>query len=283
MRKGLLITGGNGKLGFEIARLAGENYDVVSLGRREADVTRFDHLFRALEAARPQIIVNCAGWTDVDGAESHPDEARAVNALGPANVAKAASRLGARLIHVSTDFVFDGTKSGPYTEKDAPNPLSVYGRTKLEGERAVMELARDACIVRSAWLYGVRGRDFLTAILERARAGSALRVIDDQFGSPTWAADLAQAILALVPMACRGLVHFVNAGKASRYDEACEALRLVGIQTKVERVTASEYKLAARRPYPQSVLDTGLYGRLTGKQPRSWREAMAEFLTAPKT
>jgi len=265
-------------LGCDLARLAADRYEVIACGHHEADVTHPAMLLHVIEEAHPSVVVNCAAWTDVDGAERHAAEAEAVNAVGAGNVAEAASCVGARLVHISTDYVFDGAKDEPYAETDKPHPLSVYGWTKLEGERAVLSSAPEALIVRTAWLYGAGRRNFVTNVLERGRVGETLRMTDDQFSSPTWTVDLATAVLALVDVSAQGVVHFVNAGRASRFEEAREALRLAGVKADLRAIKAAEFPQPAARPHPHSVLGTALYARLTGKQPRAWPEALTDYL-----
>lgn len=274
----LLILGGRGMLGVDLAGKGKERCDVTSLDLPEVDITQRDRLLDIVQKARPDFVVNCAAWTDVDGAESNAEAARAVNADGARNAAAAAKHAGARFIHISTDFVFDGKKSGAYTEDDPPNPLSVYGRTKLEGERAVLEENPDALVVRTAWLYGLHGKNFVAAIFKRAAAGGPLRVVTDQVGSPTWTGDLAGAILALVEKKVSGLVHFANAGRTSRFDQAREILRAAHLSTEIVPIRAAELASPAERP-SRSELSCAKYARLTGLVPRGWEEAQAEFVT----
>jgi len=274
----LLILGGRGMLGRDLAGKAKDRFAVASLDLPELDITGRREVFEAVERARPELVVNCAAWTDVDGAESHEEAARAVNVDGARNAAEAARYAGARFIHISTDFVFDGRKQTAYTEDDAPNPLSVYGRTKLEGERAVLDANPDALVVRTAWLYGLHGKNFVRAVLGRAQAGGELRVVTDQAGSPTWTAELAEAVLLLAERDARGLVHFANAGCTSRFDQAREVLRAAGVEREIVPVLAADLALAAERP-SRSELSCAKFTRLTGVAPRGWKEAQAEFVS----
>ncbi len=205
-------------LGSVVARRLEERYpDTVSATRAEADVTDRFRLEAEVERLRPTVIVNCAAYTDVDGCEVAPDRARRINAEGAENVARVAAGAGCRIVHLSTDFVFDGRATRPYSEDDPTDPLSEYGRSKLEGERRVAAAARDHLIIRTAWLYG-RGRtNFVDVIRRRAREETLLKVVEDQVGSPTYVEDLAEAIAILIEVDHRGVVHFANAGSCSRH------------------------------------------------------------------
>jgi dTDP-4-dehydrorhamnose reductase len=254
----------------------------VSATRAEADVTDRFRLEAEVERLRPDLIINCAAYTDVDGCEIDRDRARRVNAEGAENAARAAAAAGCPIVHVSTDFVFDGRKSVPYTEDDLPAPLSEYGRTKLEGERRVAAAAPDHLIVRSSWLYGPGRGNFVDAIRSRAENGGALRVVDDQFGSPTYVADLARALLLLVGKNARGLVHFANAGVCSRFALARAVLAGAGLgAVRLEPIKTQEAGRIAVRP-AFSALDTSRYMRLTGVPPRPWLEALRDYLGAAR-
>src|SRR5437879_8790775 len=211
----ILITGAGGQLGRELQDLlSGE--EIHAAGHADLDVANRDAVFKAVERARPAWIINAAAFNDVDGAETAAERAFAVNGLGPAHLADAAARTGARLLHISTDYVFDGTKGTPYTEEDNPNPQSVYARSKYEGERRVLDSEANACVLRTSWLYGEHGRNFVKTILQAAERGGPLRVVSDQTGSPTSTHDLADAIAALIRASARGLFHVVNRGACSR-------------------------------------------------------------------
>lgn len=274
-----LVLGAEGMLGSVVARRLEECYPgTVSATRAEADVTDGFRLEAEVERLRPTVIINCAAYTDVDGCEVDPDRARRVNAEGAGNVARAAASAGCRVIHLSTDFVFDGRAGRPYTETDPTAPLSEYGRSKLEGEHRVAAAARDHLIVRTAWLYG-RGRtNFVDAIRRRAGEETLLKVVEDQIGSPTYVEDLAEAIAALLEVDHRGVVHVANAGSCSRHDLAAAILRALRLTSvRLEPIRTDEAgRLAARPPY--SALDTALYTRLTGRTPRPWHAALVDYL-----
>lgn len=254
----------------------------ISATRAEADVTDRFRLESEVERLRPDVVINCAAYTDVDGCEIDPDRARRVNAEGAENAARAAAAAGCPIVHLSTDFVFDGRKSTPYTEDDRPVPLSEYGRTKLEGERRVAEVAPHHLIVRTSWLYGPGRGNFVEAIRTRAGNGGPLRVVDDQFGSPTYVADLGRALCALIQKSTRGLVHFANAGVCSRYALAQAILAACGMSTvRLESIaTGAAGRIAVRPAY--SALDTSRYTHLTGETPRPWQEALRDYLATPR-
>lgn len=278
-----LVLGAGGMLGRAVAEvLEGASPGTVSATRAEADVTDRFRLEAEVERLRPDLIINCAAYTDVDGCEIDRDRARRVNAEGAENAALAAAAVGCPIVHVSTDFVFDGRKSVPYTEDDAPAPLSEYGRTKLEGERRVAAAAPHHLIVRSSWLYGPGRANFVDAILSRAANGGGLRVVNDQFGSPTYVVDLAHALLLLIRKNARGLVHFANAGACSRFDLAREVLEGAGLKAvRLEPIKTEEAGRIAVRP-AFSALDTSLYTRLTGVTPRPWMMALRDYLGAAR-
>lgn len=251
-----LITGANGQLGRELVASTPPGWQVTACTSRDVDVTRPDVVAEALRRARPAVVIHCAAFTAVDQAEAEPARAEAVNADGAAHVAEAARGVGARLIHVSTDFVFDGGLGRPYGPGDAPSPLSVYGHTKLAGERAVERVTEGtALIVRTAWLYGRHGRNFVRTMLRLMREGEALAVVADQVGTPTSARSLAAALWACAARPdLRGVHHWTDAGVASRYDFAVaiqeEALRagVLAREVSIRPVRTEDCPTPARRP-----------------------------------
>jgi len=257
----------------------------------EVDITDRASVQRLLDGFRPDLVINCAAYTRVDDAESDREEAMRVNAEGAGNVASAACASGAKLVHISTDFVFDGLKSAPYVETDEPYPLSVYGQSKLEGERLVARAAKDHLIVRTARLYGRGGRNFVTTIINLAREKPELTVVDDQRGSPTWTRDLSRAIWELCNADARGIVHAAGGPSCSWYEFAVEIVRQAGLKTCVRPITswewvagfvgvrddAGEPKYPAVRP-ANSALDTSLLSRLTGFEFPTWQDSLARFL-----
>jgi dTDP-4-dehydrorhamnose reductase len=279
----VLVTGAAGMLGAEVLPLLGADCDVVAADLDEFDLRDAEAVSAFVTRAAPQVVVNCAAYTNVDAAESDPASAFAVNADGAGNVAAAAAAAGARMVHMSTDYVFDGTSSRPYSEEDRPCPLGVYGRSKLEGERRVLAAARDCLIVRTAWLYGHSGANFVEKMLELAAAGGPLRVVDDQVGAPTNARDLAGSIRELIAVGAAGVVNATNAGSCSWYEFACEIVQGAGLgDVAVEPVKSSEFPRPAPRP-AYSVLSLDRLMSLTGASPRHWREGLADYLSERST
>ena len=280
MMNRILVVGHRGMLGSDLMKLlAGQRPGLEFRGADlpEIDITVPASIDRMLDAFTPDTVINCAAYTLVDEAETHREQAMAVNAEGAGLLAAAAAKRGARLVHLSTDFVFDGRKAGPYVETDAPAPLNVYGTSKLEGERLVAQAGGNYLIVRTAWLYGKNGRNFVTTIRELARSRAELAVVNDQFGSPTWTRDLAQAILALVRTDAQGFVHAAGAGSCSWHDFASEIVRLSGLPTRVRPITSAALGRAAKRP-ANSVLDTTRLKQFTDFEFPRWQDSLAAFL-----
>ncbi len=294
------MTGGRGQLGWELADLlAAGGIPFWAPGHAELDITDPRAVEAALDGhlgpvaapgvggpgpagAPPTLVINAAAFNDVDRCETDVDRAYAENATAAENLAVACEGRSIPLVHVSTDFVFDGRKDSPYETTDAPAPLSVYGASKLAGEEAVRRLAKRHYIVRSSWLFGAHGRNFPRAILEAAVAGRRLRVVDDQTGSPTHARDLAEILLRLAGVtggapAPYGLYHAANAGSCSRFDFAQEILRQAGWGLPVEPMSSAELDRPARRPGYSVLSLAGL--EQVGIRPPSWRQGLADFLT----
>ncbi|HET7035482.1 MAG TPA: dTDP-4-dehydrorhamnose reductase [Thermomicrobiaceae bacterium] len=244
----VLITGGSGQLGRALARLAPSEHEVVALNSTECDVARRESVFAALERYQPRLIIHAAAWTDVDGCEREPPRAQRINTAGTAHIAAAAREQAAALVYVSTNYVFDGESPEPYTEDAAPRPISVYGASKLAGERVVREATPNHAIVRTAMLYDESGRNFVNTMLRLAAERPNLVGVADQAGNPTYASDLAAAIWRLVDQRAFGTYHLVNAGVASWYEWAVELLRLAGRDTPIEPVPASAFPRAATPP-----------------------------------
>jgi dTDP-4-dehydrorhamnose reductase len=275
-----MVVGAGGLLGEALVRrLERDHADLIAATRLEIDITDRFGLEAEVERLRPTVIVNCAALTDVDGCTRDPGRAMEINAEGAANLARAAAGSGCRLIQISTDFVFDGRSDRPYREDDPTGPIQEYGRSKLEGERRIAAVLEDHLIVRTAWLHGAGGKGFVGAILRRAAKGETLRVVEDQFGSPTWVEDLADGIARLLGVAHRGVVHVVNRGVCSRHALAAAVLAAAGLaeRTSLEAIRTAQAGSLARRP-AYSALDTGLFARLTGAPLRPWDEALRASL-----
>ncbi len=278
MKKRLLITGGAGLLGREVREVFCGCYDVRAVDIAECDITSPIDCRRTLGGFRPHVVVHCAAYTAVDKAESEEAEAFAVNAGGTANVARECRALGALLVTYGSDYVFDGTGCRPYSEEDAAHPLSAYGRTKWAAVEALRAEAPEHLLIRTQWLFGPHGRNFVFAILDRARRGEALRVVSDQRGSPTYSRDLAEATRRLIDAGARGTFHFSNEGEASWYDYAAFVVERA-CPERVVLAPARTADLGYPAPRPAySVLSKEKYRRVAGASPRPWQDAVVEFL-----
>ena len=273
----LLVTGAAGMLGRDVVEAARDaGHEVVGLTSSELDVVEAPAVDRALADVRPQAVVNCAAFTDVDAAEERYEEALAVNARGAGNVAAAAAGVGAGVVQVSSDYVFDGAKAAPYVESDPPGPLSAYGRSKLEGERAVAESNPRHTIVRSSWLFGVGGRNFVATMLRLGAERDEVRVVTDQVGCPTFTGHLARALVELSEREAPGVLHVAGAGMCSWHDFALEIFREAGIECRVEAATSAELE----RPAPRPAYSVLVSERPDAPRLPSWRDGLAEYLAA---
>lgn len=281
----ILLFGGAGQLGYELcARAADLEFEVVSPVAAEVDITDRDQIIKVVSSARPHIVVNCAAYTAVDKAEEEIDLAFRSNRDGAANVADACSRFNARLIHLSTDYVFDGSLGRPLKEDDPTHPLSVYGRSKWEGEGKVREaLGDDALIVRTQALYGKKGVNFVYTMLKLFGERDVVKVVDDQWVSPTWAGWLAEVLLDCARIKVGGVLHASCEGTVSWFDFASEIQRLAlphfeGRKVaRLERTVAAELKRPAARP-TFSAFDTTRLTTVLGRPPMPWRDALESFL-----
>lgn len=280
----VLIVGGRGQLGSELLRTRPASWDVVAPPSTELDIVRPDQCLAGIERHKPDAVINASAYTKVDLAEEEREAAYAINATGPANLAEAARRTGAGLLHVSTDFVFDGSKSRPYLTTDRTRPLSVYGASKLEGEERIRAIYGDeACIIRTAWLYSASGNNFVKTMLRLGRERDRLRIVADQIGTPTWARGLAEAVWQAVAASLQGLYHFTDAGVASWFDFAvavCEEGRSLGLMSReveILPIATEDYPTPARRP-PYSVLDKSRLWEALPIPPIHWRVQLREML-----
>jgi dTDP-4-dehydrorhamnose reductase len=261
-------------LGRDMLALIGDAARGVDID--EIDITSLESTERIIRTLKPETVINCAAYTDVDGCETDVETAMRVNAEGVAHLAMASREIGARLVHVSTDYVFDGGKGSPYAEDDAPCPLGVYGESKLAGELNAA-FNPDHLIVRTQWLYGLHGKNFVETMLRLAGEKDELAVVDDQIGSPTWTVDLARAILALLKTGHRGIYHAANSGFCSWNGFAQAIFEESGLSVKVNRMTTDELNRPARRPL-YSTLDCSRLERDTGFRPQPWRSALKTYL-----
>jgi len=271
----ILITGANGQLGHELQRVL-KGHTLIQAAWPEFDLLKSD-VEKQVLAARPETVFHLAAYTDVDGAEREPDKAMAVNAEGTERVAKAVDKAGARLIYLSTDYVFDGRKTSPYLETDEPNPVNAYGRSKLEGELRALACCPNTLIVRTAWLYGAHGRNFVNTIMRLASEQPALRVVADQRGCPTYAGDLAVALVRVLDMDLRGIVHVAGAGDCTWYEFACAIVSLMRGTVPVHPITTAEAGRAAPRP-PYSVLANRVLAEAGITLPH-WKDALTRYMS----
>jgi len=276
----IFVTGGNGLLGRALVPRLRAHHEVEACGSGDADLADRKWLRARLDTFRPALLVHLAAYTAVDRCETESEEAFRVNEEGTRVVGEEAERIGVGVLAISTDYVFDGARGTPYTEEDPPCPLSVYGRSKRAGEEALQAANQAWCIVRSAWLYGPDGPDFIDAILGRLAGNEPVRVVDDQRGSPTCSIDLAEGLARLVAVRPRGLFHLVNAGEATWFELAREAARLVGYDpARVGTLSTAELGRPAPRP-AYSVLDAGKIGSEHGIVLRPWKAALRAHLDA---
>jgi len=269
----ILLTGRNGQVGSELEAIL---HPAVATDHATLDLADADSIRSTVRAVKPNVIINAAAYTAVDKAESEPDLAMRINGAAPGVLGEEAKRANALLVHYSTDYIFDGTKRTPYLESDPPKPMSVYGRTKLEGETRIRASGCRHLILRTAWVYG-RGGNFVRAILRQAEKGAALRVVNDQVGAPTWARDIARVTSELVKKNAEGIFNVSAGGSSSWYQVALEILRLVGRKVDVTPVSTAEYGAKAPRP-AYSVLDNSKL-RTRGVTPiGDWHGRLAEHL-----
>jgi dTDP-4-dehydrorhamnose reductase len=285
----ILAFGADGQLGRELAARASQGgIPIRMVGRAEADIADDGAVARTIAAARPAMVVNAAAYSNVDRAESEPDAAFRANAVGPGVIASACAAAGVPLLHVSTDYVFDGSKRTAYLEDDPIGPLGAYGRSKAEGEASVRRLLECHVIMRTSWIYGIYGANFLKTVLRLARERDELRIVADQRGCPTGTADIAEAILAIAPrLAGRepiwGTYHFAGQGVATRHQFAAA---IVDVQAPIANrrpavvpISTAEYPTAARRP-ANSELDSSRFAATFGIKAKDWRERMPEVAAA---
>lgn len=284
----ILLTGSTGQLAEELSPLLMSMGELIAVDRTTFDLAKPDTLPPIIKEIKPDIIVNAAAYTAVDKAESEPEIAHLVNGVSPGILAQEADKLGANLIHISTDYVFNGTQGYPYVETDQTNPLGVYGSSKLAGELAIRESnTHRHIIIRTAWVYGVGGKgNFVKTMLRLGKDREEIRVVSDQMGSPTWTGDLAQAITQMIPLLTPenfGTYHYTNSGVASWYDFAIaifEEAKALGFPLKIKRVipiTTPEYPTPAKRP-SFSVLSSVKISSFLGNYPPHWREGLRQML-----
>ena len=274
----LLVTGAGGQLGGDLRSVASAaGYEVTGTAHLECDIADAARVAIVLDDLRPDVVINCAAWTKVDAAETAEDAAYRVNVLGPGVLADACAARELLLVHASTDYVFDGTARQPISEDTPPAPRSVYGRTKLEGEGAVRERAPRHIIVRTSWLYGREGPNFIRTMLRIAATGEPPRVVADQVGSPTWTGHLAPAMLRLVERGATGTYHLTNSGSTSWHGLADLVFEAAGLPLRALPISTAEYPTAAARP-AYSVLDNRHWRELGEPPLQAWQDGVRSYV-----
>ena len=287
-----MITGSSGMLGKALCQQLSDRYEIVGLdinkaeGRKhrierfiECDIVDRERTVASIVSVNPDIVIHAAAYTDVEGCQRNPEKAHQVNAIGTETIALACQKSGAYICYISTDFVFDGKQKSAYIESDTANPVNIYGRSKLEGERYVQSILKEFIIVRSSWLFGKGGRNFVDTILNKAKGGQDIPVVNDQFGSPTYTGDLARAIGKLLSLTDRpgGIYHLTNSGSCSRYEFAVTIKEFFNLNVNIIPISTEQYSSPVKRPR-MSILENRRYQKLTGDRLRHWKEALKEYL-----
>lgn len=282
----IAIIGANGRLGAALGREYAHDFEVTSFKHDELDLGKPDQIRSRLSTIEFDLLINCAALTNVDYCESHREEAFRINAEGPRLLAEVGNERSAKLVHFSTDYVFDGKKSDPYVEEDRAVPLSVYGESKLEGERRVLDVSSQHLIVRLSWVFGPDKPSFIDQVVRRARESDVVTAVADKFSAPTYTIDVASWLRLAVDKDAKGILHLANNGGCSWQEWAQYAIdvcRSLGLPLKAERVGAVSLadmkNFVARRPV-HTVLSSAKFTALTGVQPRHWREAVADYISA---
>jgi len=292
----ILVTGSSGMLGIDLTLLLRRTYDVIGIdivksnnpdcGAEDfimCDITDRQAVVDTIKKSNADIVLHTAAWTDVDGCELDKENAMKINAEGTHNIALGCKEINATMFYISSDFVFDGTKKEPYIEEDESNPLNIYGLSKLKGEESVQKEFGRYFIVRTSWLFGKNGENFVDIILDKAERKKELRIVMDQFGSPTFTKDLSAALEKLISFSLKdkalgGIYHFSNSGSCSWYKYAEEILKIAGrSEAKLLPITSAELDRPATRP-PMSVLNIDKYSELCGERPRDWQSALQDYL-----
>jgi dTDP-4-dehydrorhamnose reductase len=285
--KKVLIVGMGGQLGYELKKNCPADIELSALTEQELDITNRELVADFIKTSVPELIINCAAYTNVDKAEKEPEKAFKVNAEGPENLAVAAKKHGCRLIHISTDFVFDGNSSIPYKPEDEPKPINVYGKSKLAGEHAVLNSGANATIIRTSWLYSAHGNNFVKTMIRLMNEKESLGVVADQIGSPTWAGSLASFIWALSDNEFKGTLHWSDAGVASWYDfavaiyEEGKKLGLINNDTVIKPIETKDFPTPAKRPF-YSVMNKKISYEKVKESPVHWRKNLRTCLNEIK-
>lgn len=299
----ILITGSSGMLGGALCRELSGKYEVVGLdvlqlqapslpaplpagqvGSKlqafiQCDITDREKTIADISSLKPDIVIHTAAYTNVDGCEQNPDKAQRINARGTETIALACQKCSAFLCYISTDFVFDGEKKTAYIESDKPNPVNIYGKSKLEGEQFVQSILKEFIIIRSSWLFGKGGRNFVDMLLKKAQNERRIEVVNDQFGSPTYAKNLAEALVRLISLEDKpkGIYHVANSGSCSWYEFALAIKEIANLDTNIAPISSGGYHSPTKRPR-MSILEDRRYQECTGAELRHWKEALKEYL-----
>jgi len=277
----VLVTGARGMLGTDLVCVLEEKgHEVFATDIEELDITQPDFLSKMIGDICPDVVVNCAAYTNVDKAEEEPENAYQINGLGVKNLALVCEDLDIDLCHISTDYVFDGTKEGPYTPDDPPNPINAYGQSKLAGEKYIQEIMKKFYIIRTSWLYGKYGKNFVYAVLDLAKKQSEIRIVDDQIGSPTWTVTLSKMIAKIIQTQKYGIYHVTDKTEKgiNWYQFAREIVRLSGLDIKVVAIKTEDFPLKAKRP-KSSVLDLVMVKMLLKEDLPFWKNSLKKFLS----
>jgi len=276
----VLVTGAKGMLGNDLVKLAElEGLEVIETDIEELDITDYASVHNFIREEKPDIVINCAAYTQVDRAEQEREKAFLINAEGAKNIALVCKEFDVIMCHISTDYVFDGEKRSPYLPEDKPNPINVYGASKYEGEKHLISICDKYYIIRTSWLYGRKGNNFVYTILKLAKEKNELRVVSDQIGSPTWTGTLSEAIIKIIKNSEFGIYHVTDRTEMgiSWYDFAREIVRLSNMNVQIIPIQTKDYPTAAKRPL-YSVLDIGKASRLMGDRMPFWQDSLRKFL-----
>jgi dTDP-4-dehydrorhamnose reductase len=276
MQLKILVTGKTGQLGYDLYELLKGSEDIILAGRDEFDITNIDATHKFVKEYLPDIVIHCAAYTKVDDCEKNIDLAYNVNALGAGNIASICSDINAKMVYISTDYVFDGSKNTPYTEFDTPNPLNVYGNSKLAGENLVKEILDKHYIVRTSWLYGINGNNFVKTMLRLSKDRKMLKVVNDQHGIPTFTKDLAEGLYFLIKTDAYGTYHMTNSGETTWYEFAKKIFEIANVNINVEPITTEEYNAPALRP-KYSVLNNYVLKLRFNYELRNWEDGLRSY------
>lgn len=280
-RQKVLVTGAKGMLGRALTKELSLDYQLIGIDIQDADITDENQIKEEIFNIRPEIVIHTAAYTKVDNCEKNKELSHRVNAMGTENVARACHICHAKLIYISTDFVFDGTKDSPYTEEDKPNPINSYGKSKLDGEREIQATHPNSLIIRTSWLYGPNGKNFVSRILQLADSESELKVVTDQRGCPTYSIDLARAINTLIKKNPLGIINVTNTGNCTWFEFAEKILEFAKKTPKLTPIDSSQLDRPAKRP-SYSVLSTKKFQDVTKTNLRPWQDALKEYLCPPQ-